>query len=259
MNPSNETTGITRRQQIYDLIKESITVNVRDLALKYGVSDMTIRRDLHIMEEQGILTTHYGGATLRHPNSSIHNFDLRKEKFYTAKTAIARRAAEQIKENDVIYLDPSTTVLLMTRFLPPLHHTVVTSSLSVMQECTHNPYVTLFIAPGKYQPAYGGSMDVDTMSYLSGFHFNAAFLGTGFIDTVYGVTSTEIDCSIKKVVMSNSEHNILLVDHSKFGQRVMRKFGDIRDFDTIITDSGISSTDEQNILSQKVTLNICDI
>lgn len=259
MNNKNELTGIARRAQIYELIKETLTVNVKELAIKYGVSDMTIRRDLHIMEDQGILISHYGGATLRHPSSSVYDFDIRKEKFYSAKVAIARRACEHIKENDVIYLDQSTTVLLMTRFLPSLHHTVVTSSLSVMHECAHNPYVNLYIAPGKYNESTGGAMDIDTMTYLSNFHFNSAFLGTGFIDTKYGVTSTEMDSSIKQLIMKNSEHNILLVDHSKFGLHVMKKFGDIRDFDTIITDSGISPNDEQKILSENVVLNICDI
>ena len=259
MNNKNELTGITRRAQIYELLKETLTVNVKELAARYGVSDMTIRRDLHIMEDQGILISHYGGATLRHPSSSVYDFDIRKEKFYSAKVAIARRACEHIKENDVIYLDQSTTVLLMTRFLPALHHTVVTSSLSVMHECAHNPYVNLYIAPGKYNETTGGAMDIDTMTYLSTFHFNTAFLGTGFIDTKYGVTSTEMDSSIKQLIMKNSENNILLVDHSKFGKHVMKKFGDVRDFNTIITDSGISANDEKSILSENVTLNICDI
>ena len=256
MNKINEHNGMSRRESIYELLKEQSTVYVKDLSQKLGVSDMTIRRDLHIMEEQGILVTHYGGATIRHPNSPIHSFDMRKESFYEAKTAIARRAAELIKENDVIYLDPSTTVLLMTRYLPSLHHTVVTSSLAVMQECSHNPYITLYIAPGKYQDSNGGSMDMDTMAYLSNFHFNSAFLGTGFIDTDYGVTSTEMDCSIKQVVMRNSEQNILLVDHSKFGQHTMKKFGDIKDINTLITDSDISDEDQYNILKEKVNLNI---
>ncbi len=258
MDQTTEISGIVRREKIYDIIKENTTVTVKELSTHFAVSDMTIRRDLHIMEEQGILTVHYGGATLRRPSMAFHSFDMRKEDFYEEKVSIARCAAELIHENDVIYLDPSTTVLLMTHFLPPLHVTIVTSSLSVMEECAHNPYVNLFIAPGKYQAEYGGTMDAETMTYLSGFHFTSAFLGTGFIDTVYGVTSTEIDCSIKHAVMRNSEKNILLVDHSKFGHRVMKKFGDIRDFNTIITDSGIDSKDERAILQQNVRLQICD-
>ena len=256
MNKINEHNGMSRRESIYELLKEHTTINVKKKKKKFGVSDMTIRRDLHIMEEQGILVTHYGGATIRHPSSALHTFDRRKESFYEAKAVIARRAAELIKENDVIYMDPSTTVLLMTRYLPPLHHTVVTSSLAVMQECFHNPYITLYIAPGKYQDSNGGPMDMDTLTYLSNFHFNTAFLGTGFIDTVYGVTSTEMDSSIKQVVMRNSERNILLVDHSKFGQHTMKKFGDIKDFNTIITDSDISDEDQYNILKEKINLNI---
>ena len=126
MKQVNENNGISRRESIYELLKEQTTVYVKDLSQKFCVSDMTIRRDLHIMEEQGILVTHYGGATIRHPSSVIHTFDMRKESFFEAKAAIARRAVEFIKENDVIYLDPSTTVLLMTRYLPPLHHTACT-------------------------------------------------------------------------------------------------------------------------------------
>ena len=259
MEQTTELNGIVRREKIYDIIKETTTVNVKELSTHFAVSDMTIRRDLHIMEEQGILTVHYGGATLRRRSLDFHSFDMRKEDFYEEKISIAKRAAELIKENDVIYLDPSTTVLLMTHFLPPLHITVVTSSLSVMEECAHNHYVNLFIAPGKYHAEYGGAMNTETMMYLSGFHFTSAFLGTGFIDTVYGVTSTEIDCSIKQAVMRNSEKTILLVDHSKFGHRVMKKFGDISDFFTIITDSGIDQKDERAILQQNVKLQICDM
>ena len=62
MNNKNELTGISRRAQIYELLKETLTVNVKELAAKYGVSDMTIRRDLHIMEDQGIQISHVGKA-----------------------------------------------------------------------------------------------------------------------------------------------------------------------------------------------------
>ena len=55
MKQVNENNGISRRESIYELLKEQTTVYVKDLSQKFCVSDMTIRRDLHIMEEQGIL------------------------------------------------------------------------------------------------------------------------------------------------------------------------------------------------------------
>lgn len=78
------------------------------------------------------------------------SFSLRQEKLYQNKLDIARKVASYIKEGAVLFLDTSTTLLLMLRFLPDMNLTVVTNSFPVMEELYKNPKIQLHMASGIY-------------------------------------------------------------------------------------------------------------
>lgn len=93
-------------------------MSVADLAERFGVNAMTIRRDLHQFEDQGILEMHYGGARLRQTKPPFEEFARREEIHRAKKRAIAKAAAALIREGDVLFLDVSTTVLSVIDYLP---------------------------------------------------------------------------------------------------------------------------------------------
>ena len=255
---TNELSALSRREQIYSILREKGSITVKEISDIFGVSNMTIRRDLHIMEEQGILIMHYGGATLRNAHPSFMDFDARQETDYNIKIAIAKKASEYIKENDILYMDTSTTVNLMTRFLPNFHLTIVTNALSVMNATVHNPNIKVYFAPGFYSKEHGGSMDYKTSEYLANMHYTAAFLGAASIDADFGLSSCEdSETLIKRIVIKNTDRNYLLADHSKFGRKDFNKIADIKDFELIFTDSDLYEERRRKILANGGRISLC--
>lgn len=254
-----ELSAIKRRQSILEMLHQKEQVSVRDLAQIFHVSDMTVRRDLHHMEEQGILTTHYGGASLRKRNSNILDFSDRRDKLYPDKLAIARTAAGYIQNNDTIFLDTSTTILLMLRFLPDLPLTIVTNSLPAMEQLSAFPQIRLFMAPGIYQQQYGGCTDYATVDYLRRFHYHKAFFGASAVDAGFGASATrEIESAIKTTVFSNADQTFLLADHTKFGKKNIICYNDVRDYTKIFTDTKLDDDQRTFLARNEANLIFCE-
>lgn len=255
----NELSSVSRRGRIEEILKEKLHVTVKDMAARFGVSEMTIRRDFHKMEEQGLITVHYGGARLCHVDSAGMDFLSRQDRLYQNKLQIARTAAGYVKEGDVLFLDTSTTILLMLRFLPDMNLTIVTNSLPVMEETYRNRKIRLYMAPGIYQEQYGGPLDYSTAEYVSRFHYDKAFFGASAVDVNFGVSATqEIESAAKKCVWKNADERYLLVDHTKFGKKNLIKYNDVCEFEKIFTDAETDFRIRQEIAGAGGNLVICE-
>lgn len=255
---SADLSAVGRRSRMQEMLQEHGQITVKEMSVKFGVSEMTIRRDLHRMEEQGVVTVHYGGATLRNAHSLVQDFAVRQDKLYQNKLCIARMAAGYVKEGDILFLDTSTTVLLMMRFLPDVHLTIVTNSLPVMEEAYKNHKIRLYMAPGIYQEKYGGSMDFTTAEYVSSFHYDKAFLGAAAVDAQFGASSEqEIEGAVKKHICKNAEETYLLADHTKFGQKNLIRYLAVEEYRCIFTDDEIDDEQKKQIAMQGGNLIVC--
>lgn len=254
----NELSSIKRREQILDILNKDGQAAVKALSERFGVSDMTIRRDFHVLEEQGLVNIHYGGASLRKAYSMGQSFSIRQEKLYRNKLDIARKAATYIKEGEVLFLDTSTTILLVLRFLPDLNLTVVTNSFPVMEELYGNPKIYLHMAPGIYQEEYAGPLDYSTAEYVSKFHYDRAFFGASAVDASFGASATrEIEAAVKRCVYANADESYLLADHTKFGKKNLIKYNDVSDYQLIFTDDELDPEQKNKILQHGGKLCIC--
>ena len=246
-----ELSSIKRREQILDILNKDGEATVKALSEIFGVSDMTIRRDFHVMEEQGFLNVHYGGASLRKVYSTVQSFSIRQEKLYKNKLDIAGKAVAYIKEGEVLFLDTSTTVLLMLRFLPDMNLTVVTNSFPVMEELFRNPKIQLHMAPGIYQEEYAGPLDYSTAEYVSRFHYDKAFFGACAVESSFGVSATrEIEAAVKQRVYANADESYLLADHTKFGKKNLIKYNDVSDYRLIFTDDELDQEQRNKAIRQ---------
>ena len=258
MSSDKELSGLERREQMIRLIRERGELTVKEMAEKFGVSDMTVRRDFHTMEHQGIVSLYYGGARMRETHPTYPDFTMRKDKNYEGKRAIALKAATLVRENDIIYLDASTSVNLMLSFIPAVRLTVVTNSLTILETCAGMRNIELYIAPGCFHEQYGGPLDHSTVEYLSRFHFDKAFFGTAAIDARCGVSGTqEIEFAIKRHVWQNSSETYLLFDHTKYGKIQMIRYNEVRDYTLLLTDSQLDSEARSAIKQQGGNLHIC--
>lgn len=165
-----------RMDKIMKILKENHYVTVDYLVEKIRYSPASIRRDLTLLEKQGMVVRSYGGVTLGDANSSPFRF--RQHSMKIAKNAIAKKAASLVKENDVVFLDGSTTTKYMGHFLIDKKNiTVVTCNMDLADFLSEHG-VTTYCTGGRvveYPGILGGQLMVDS---LSGFNIDIAFFAS---------------------------------------------------------------------------------
>lgn len=162
-----------RQQAILDLLQQRQTVTVKAIADALHVSDMTVRRDLGEMAEEGLVVRIHGGAQL--PRSARGRTLLRvrshaEKKLHSVeqKRAAAKAAARIIQPGDTIFLGGGTTLELMCDYLPQADIRVVTNSMPVLNLLADNPHVELFLL--------GGTLRHDTRVFTT-LYSNRGFYG----------------------------------------------------------------------------------
>ena len=235
-----------RQQQILSQLRAlQSELSVEELAEKFAVSELTVRRDLDQLEkEKAILRTH-GGCVLKTSmgSSYLHkvaiNFEL--------KQAIGRAAAKEVKADDVILLSDGSTPFHLAPHLGQVGKLCVyTNSLAVLSVLSRFPAIRLYILGGEYntQMQYiGGSMMEQT---LEGLEFDTVFLGTDAIDAKGNCLVLDPDIArLTEIMLRRGARRILLADHTKVGARGHIIYGRLSDFDIWYTTPGISPVQQR--------------
>jgi DeoR family fructose operon transcriptional repressor len=258
MEQSDILTGIARRQNMIEYLEINHEASVKELAELYDVSVMTIRRDFHYLEDIGIIDLHYGGARIRKERILLPSFNKRDHQENPLKRSIGKAAAGYIKDGDSIFMDVSTTVFYILRYLQDVHLTVITNSIHVMECLYQNPKIRLLIAPGIYNPDTAGTCDLSTIDYIRKFHVDKAFIGAMACSPKFGVcSSNEIEGALKNQMQKNADESFLLVDHTKFRTSGPVIHNALSDYDYILTDSQLDSEMEKTVRKINRNIRIC--
>lgn len=213
-----------RQQVILDLLQQRQTVTVKMIADTLRVSDMTVRRDLAEMAEDGLVVRVHGGAQL--PRSArgssllrVRSHEEKKLRSVEQKRAAARAAAKIIQPGDTIFLGGGTTLELMCDYLPKADIRVVTNSMPVLNLLADNPHVELFLV--------GGTLRQDTRVFTTPYG-SRAFYGMStskaFVSTT-GVFGNEVFGSHPDVgvllgdACARANESYLVLDADKVGVR----------------------------------------
>jgi DeoR family fructose operon transcriptional repressor len=228
-----------RHARIAQLIGQQNAVTVSDLVRRFSVSDMTIRRDLQRLEEEGILVRTHGGAVAKVFEQDAAYGD-REQVQRAEKVAIARVASSLITPGDTIILDAGTTTSQLARHLHgKADLTVVSNSLYVLRELGGDERITLI--------ATGGTVRQSTLSFvgwwaeemLSHFHADYLFLAATAVDLGRGLFNSNVyEIGVKQRMIRSANQIILLADHTKFEKKSMVQICDLSDVDSVVTDDG---------------------
>lgn len=230
-----------RQQQILaQLHALQSELSVDELAKRFDVGPLTIRRDLDRLEkEKAILRTH-GGCVLRTAVESDYykrialNFEL--------KQAIGRAAAKEVKSGDVILINDGSTPFHLAPHLGRIGKiSVYTNSLSVIPVLNRFPGVRLYILGGEYHSEMrfiGGSMVEQT---LEGLQFDTVFLGADAIDAKGNCLVSEPEVGrATEIMLRRGARRILLADHTKVGAQAHVVYARLSDFDMWFTTPNIN-------------------
>lgn len=229
-----------RQCKIMDILNSQGSVKVLDLVKEFNTSDDTIRRDLKLLEKQGLLQKTYGGAILPQQTGSYPTFSERTNIKKESKNTIASYAIEFIKDNDTLFLTGSTTVANM---LPELTKykgiTVVTNSISIANEILNTRLnVKLVLIGGVIEMSNGNAVSVDSLLAIKQLKVDNVFISACSISEANGLSMTSIEeAQITKAILEAGKQIIILADSSKFGHTSFAYVGELKPEYILITDS----------------------
>ena len=233
-----------RKKMILDILNTENKVEVTKLAERLGVSEVTVRRDLSIMEEQGLLAKTYGGAVKLEQTLLETMYRDKVKKMPEEKEAIGKYAAGLVKSGDVIFLDAGTTTVQIARNLKNRSNiTVVTNSILVMLELRTSRNISTILLGGNCRV---GSFDLSgplAEKGIGSFRADKALLGTDGMSVDGGVTTGDIYTAKMTELMCRLASEVIIVtDHTKIGKNSFSKYVDIKDIDKLITDKNAEKT-----------------
>lgn len=216
-------------------------IDAAALAVELGVSSESIRKDLALLEERGLLRRVHGGAILLHELRSEPEIGARIN-FAAEKQAIARAALEFVPVKGSILLDAGSTTARLVTLLPADSALFVcTNSLPIAAALTELSAVTVQSLGGTVRRQSRAGVGPLTVTALASVNVDVAFLGANAISSTRGLTTPdEQEGMTKKAMFAAARRRILLADSSKFGRESLHRYADLADLDVVITDPGIS-------------------
>lgn len=223
-----------RRNKIMKEIQSKGKASVDDLAAKLKVSCLTIRRDLQYWEEVGAVERFYGGAKLI--QSFVENDDpyLSNEMY---KHAIAKYAAQYIQDGETIFINTSSTALLVLKYIKNKRVTVITNNgKAIFME--HDPMVSIVLSGGELRIPKESMVGDFALNNLNRVTADRAFLGCSGFEVDFGMSTAILqEVSINETMINRCKGDIfILADHTKIGNQHQFYVSGVPSFSYLITD-----------------------
>ena len=246
-----------RLEAIRRQLLQNDEVSVKELARQFEVSDMTVRRDLDLMQSHGEIIHTHGGAALAKRLTFEFAFRDRQNRNHERKEAIAQRAIEYVRDGDVVMLDTGTTTLAVAKVLAGKRTvTIITTSLAIVSQVQFAENIEVILLGGFLR---GGSPDVHgplTEQNIDYFRTDVAFMGADAVDSG-GVTYAD-DLRIVNLdrrMAANADKVIIVADSGKLDRTAMCRVFEPGEYDLIMTNSDLderilAGLREKNIIVQ---------
>ena len=247
-----------RRSAILQKLREDSTVNVTQLSEIFGVSEVTIRKDLRILQERKLLIRVHGGAIMVASNSETdpeeRNFKFKQLINVKEKKAIGRAAAAHIRNGDTIMVDSGTTALEIVKNLEAFTDlTIITNSVHAMLEAIKYKRFKVVLLGGNVRETSLSTVGALTESNLKLFYCDKLFLGVDSISVEAGLSTPSIEeASTNQVMISRAREVYAVFDSTKFNKRALAFIAMPDRIDTVITDYRLPTS----VRNQLKALNI---
>lgn len=222
-----------RLYQILQLLKEQKSLSKQQIMEKFQISRDTARRDIVCLVNEGVALRTHGGITL----PTVHVLRGYKERAniqMDKKEQLGRMAAAYIKKNSVCFLDTSTTIQCICKYIKT-PATIYSNSIDVIEQLQSNKNVNLHLLGGKFNTVNRYLYGSETLATLENIRFDIAFLGTVSITEDGFYTAESEDAAIMHTVIKNSALVCVLADSGKFLFQPSFKFAKLTEVDIVLT------------------------
>jgi len=209
-----------RKQYILEALERDGSVSVSDLSDAFGISEVSVRKILTVMEGERLLLRRWGGAV--RPTRTLNEmpYQTREITYLPEKIAIASHAYNTIEEGDSIYLDSGTTTFELAKLIrsgPTTNLLVATNALDHARELVNNPNIQVILVGGELNVdsrACSGYLTRDTIGQMV---FDKGFIGIEHISIEHGITTPNMrQAELKRAILRTSKKSMVLADYSKF-------------------------------------------
>jgi len=233
-----------RQARITDLVLRSGTVSAQELAEAFGVSVMTIHRDLDELQRQGVLRKARGVATARPSGTFESNVEFRAKANLDAKRQIAQHACRYVEPGMSMLLDDSTTAMQLLPHLAALTPlTVATNYLAALVELARLRDVQTVALGGHYDVQHDSFLGSTCLDAVRSLRFDVAFVSTSAVSEGYAFHQEDKIVSVKRAMVDVAARSHLLIDHTKLTRSALHRLLPLNRFASVIVDADVSSLD----------------
>lgn len=250
-----------RRQRILEVMRTNGTASLRDLAQALQSSEVTVRRDLRVLEGEGLLNRHHGGATLPGALSREPTYAQKAQVAAPEKAAIAALAASLVEDGDAIVIGAGTTTQAFA--LQLAHHAelaVVTNSLLVAQALGNSPRIEVVLTGGTVRGSIHALVGSAAERSVAGLRVRRAFISGNGLTPERGLSTPNMQvASVDRALAATAEEIVVLADHTKIGVDTMVQTVPTDEIDHLVTDDAASRDVLDELAGRAVRLHVARI
>lgn len=227
-----------RRAEILEKLEDERYISVAALSSDFGVSEVTIRKDLDVLEGLNLVKRSHGGVGKPKKQSNSVDYNSKRKLHTAEKAKIAKAACELVHDGDSVIINVgSTSSFVCEEIKNKKNIIVITNAMHVFLEFVDCKNVTVFFLGGRYDNDFQITVGEDVEDQLSKYTADILIMGMDGIDIESGATSyNHLEDSIMSRMILQAKRRIMVADHSKFGRVAFAHIANLDAFDTLITD-----------------------
>lgn len=231
-----------RQRQIKKMLESAGEVHLQELKKVFtDMSEMTLRRDLSLLENEGYAIRTHGGAVSTNKldlnDGQENEYSKRAREGIVAKTGIAAKAVRFIEKGRSIYLDAGSTVMGLAKLIEGDGCTFVTSAVNTALKLSTTAHSVIQL---------GGAVNKNTLScsgpdallMMDALNIDVAVMSASGFSLDRGFTiSNRYECLLKQKVLSKAKKVVMLMDYSKIDKDLTFTFASLEDIDYWVCDT----------------------
>jgi DeoR/GlpR family transcriptional regulator of sugar metabolism len=250
-----------RRAKISDLVKRQGIVRVDDLSEEFGVSVITIRRDLDILEKKGIVERTHGGAMKTNHLNSESAYSEKRNTNTTIKQAIGAKTASLIDEGEALLINSGTTTAEVIKALQFKKHVrVITNNVAVVRDLHPDASLDVIFTGGSYRSTTCCVVGEFADLMLENIHASKTILGVDGLSFKHGLTSSNYQEALisRKMIQHSQGPVIIVTDYSKIGKITNFSIAPLDRISAVVTDTRMTHDISQEFENAGITLHLID-
>jgi len=250
-----------RQSRLRDLLAQRGMSDLDSLAAELRVSQSTVRRDVELLESQGLVKRTHGGVIwMGDRGSSLrpYAFDQRMAYNVENKRKIGRAARSLVNPGETVLIDGGTTTYYLAEQLLGIPLQIVTNSLPMADLFLNDESVELVLTGGLLYPRYGVLLGPMTEQIVSTIHTKTMFFSVAGIHDGSLYNQNLLLVAVEKQMMQQAQRIVLLADSEKFGQQALAKLCPLSEVDVVVSDEGLSQEQRKLVRKAGCELVIAD-